>query len=267
LGSAGKIWDPAVLLVVVSNELINDHDHLHVMSRLEDLGATVCSLDSFYERYLGRTRVSRGEDMLLLVELHENRSTYGCLKSVVEVVVAMVGLVVLLVAWPVVALGVKLTSRGPVLYKQERVGLHGRPFTLLKFRTMWVDAEREGPRFASAADHRVTSVGRLLRRARLDELPQLWNVLRREMSLVGPRPDRPQFVDHLSKVFPAYRKRLLVRPGITGWAQVNEAYAAEVEDHRRKLELDLYYVRHRSPTLDIQCVARTIGSVVRMRGR
>jgi lipopolysaccharide/colanic/teichoic acid biosynthesis glycosyltransferase len=133
---------------------------------------------------------------------------------------------------------------------------------------MKADAEDTGARFAAVGDGRVTAVGRVLRRTRLDELPQMWNVLRREMSLVGPRPERPQFVAQLTALFPAYSKRLLVRPGITGWAQVNDAYASSaIEDHRRKLERDLYYVRHRSPTLDLQCVARTLGSVARMHGQ
>jgi lipopolysaccharide/colanic/teichoic acid biosynthesis glycosyltransferase len=131
---------------------------------------------------------------------------------------------------------------------------------------MFIDAERSGPQFAQKSDSRITTVGRFLRRSRLDELPQFWNVLRSEMSLVGPRPERPEFVELLSDVFPAYRKRLLVRPGITGWAQVNEAYAVNMEEHRRKLERDLYYIRHRSPTLDLQCIARTLLSVVRLSG-
>ena len=267
LASAGKVWDPTDLLIVIRNQLIGSDEHLKVMSRLEDLGSRVCSLDSFYERYLGRTRVSRGESVLLLLQQHEGRSAYGGVKSVAEVLVAMIGLVVLVILGPAITVAIRATSRGSALYRQERVGLHGRRFTLLKFRTMRTDAERTGAQFALVHDARTTSVGRFLRRSRLDELPQMWNVLRREMSLVGPRPERPQFAAQLNALFPAYNKRLLVRPGITGWAQVNDAYAADIDDHRRKLERDLYYVRHRSPTLDLQILARTVRSIARMAGR
>jgi lipopolysaccharide/colanic/teichoic acid biosynthesis glycosyltransferase len=268
LSSAGKVWNPTDLLIVVSDDVLASEDHLQAMSRLENLGSRICSLDSFYERHLGRTRVRPGESILLRLPLHEDRSAYGFVKSVLEVAVAMAGLALLAVLGPFIALAIKVSSSGPVLYRQERVGLHGRRFVLLKFRSMKADAEDTGARFAADGDGRVTAVGRVLRRTRLDELPQMWNVLRREMSLVGPRPERPQFVAQLTALFPAYSKRLLVRPGITGWAQVNDAYASSaIEDHRRKLERDLYYVRHRSPTLDLQCVARTLGSVARMHGQ
>jgi sugar transferase (PEP-CTERM system associated) len=168
-----------------------------------------------------------------------------------------------------VALAVRLSGPGPVLYRQTRVGRGGRPFDLLKFRTMRENAEADsGPVWATAGDDpRVTAVGRLLRKARIDELPQLWNVLRGEMSFVGPRPERPHFVDKLRKVIPYYDERHSVRPGITGWAQVKFPYGSTLEDAEEKLEFDLYYVKHMSLLLDVAIVLETLKVMLLGRGR
>jgi exopolysaccharide biosynthesis polyprenyl glycosylphosphotransferase len=167
-----------------------------------------------------------------------------------------------------VACLIKLDSRGPVLYRQDRVGLHGRVFSLLKFRSMRVDAEAGGPCWAAERDPRGTRIGALIRRCRIDELPQLVNVLRGEMSLVGPRPERPYFVQHLARVIPNYNERTNVRPGITGWAQVNYPYGASVEDARIKLTYDLHYLRNQSLMFDNRILAATIKVVLfRIGGR
>ena len=164
------------------------------------------------------------------------------------------------------ALVIACESRGPVLYRQERVGLHGRPFTLLKFRSMRQDAEARGPVWAMQGDPRVTRVGAFIRLVRIDELPQLFNVLRGEMSFIGPRPERPHFVAQLEQVLPFYRDRLLAKPGLTGWAQVNYPYGASVEDARAKLSYDLYYVKHRSLLLDLLILLSTVRVVLFQRG-
>lgn len=183
-----------------------------------------------------------------------------------------IGLSLLLVilALPVAALAamlIKLDSRGPIFYTQERVGLHGRPFLVVKFRSMHVNAEAEsGPQWAGLGDPRVTRIGGLLRRTRIDELPQLWNVLRGEMSMVGPRPERPYFVTRLAAELPCYSERALVKPGITGWAQVNYRYGASVEDARAKLAYDLYYVKHRNALLDLRILAATVRVVLSGQG-
>lgn len=167
------------------------------------------------------------------------------------------------------ALLVRLSSPGPLLYRQTRVGLNGRPFELLKWRTMRADAEDEtGPVWATGErDPRVTGVGRLLRKVRLDELPQIWNVLRGDMSFVGPRPERPHFVEKLRKVIPYYDERHSVRPGITGWAQVKFPYGSTLEDAEEKLEFDLYYVKHMSLLLDFAIVLETAKVMLLGRGR
>ena len=165
-----------------------------------------------------------------------------------------------------VALAVVLDSRGPVLYRQERVGLGGRPFIVLKFRSMRTDAEMQGPVWAQQRDKRVTRVGSVMRRTRIDELPQLLNILGGSMSFIGPRPERPHFVETLEQAIPYYRERTRVKPGLTGWAQVNYPYGASIEDARQKLSYDLYYVRHRSPMLDVMILFATVRVIVFQEG-
>jgi lipopolysaccharide/colanic/teichoic acid biosynthesis glycosyltransferase len=167
----------------------------------------------------------------------------------------------------IVALAIRLTSPGPALYHQQRVGLHDRPFTLHKFRTMRVDAEAgTGAVWAKEDDPRVTRVGRFLRRSRLDELPQFWNVLNGDMSLVGPRPERPEFVSDLTRQIPFYGQRHVVRPGLTGWAQVRYSYGASVEDAMQKLQYELYYIKNMSMALDLYVIAETVKTIVVRRG-
>ena len=164
---------------------------------------------------------------------------------------------------PFVALAIYLESPGPIFYSQGRVGRAGRTFQLIKLRSMVPDAEQDGQaRWAEEKDKRVTRVGRFLRRTRLDELPQCLNVLRGEMSLIGPRPERPEFVTRLQKRIPFYRSRLAVRPGLTGWAQVNYHYGSSVEDALVKLQYDLYYIKHKSLYLDLLILLKTIGVVL-----
>ncbi|MBV8092099.1 MAG: TIGR03013 family PEP-CTERM/XrtA system glycosyltransferase [Acetobacteraceae bacterium] len=182
----------------------------------------------------------------------------------------LISLGVLLFTLPLmlaIALLIKLDSPGPVLYRQERVGLHGRVFTLFKFRSMRVDAEAGGrPRWAAQNDPRITRIGAFIRATRIDELPQLLNVLRGEMSFVGPRPERPHFVDQLAPIIPFYEHRASVKPGITGWAQVNYPYGASVEDARAKLSYDLYYVKNRSLFLDLLILVATVRVILFQEG-
>ena len=178
-------------------------------------------------------------------------------------------LLLLLIALPLllmVACLIKLESPGPVLYRQRRVGLHGSTFTLLKLRSMRQDAEAAGPCWAAERDPRMTRVGAVIRAYRIDELPQLLNVLRGEMSLVGPRPERPYFTAQLVRIIPRYEERTRVLPGITGWAQVRYPYGASVEDGRAKLAYDLHYVAHRSLLFDLRILAATVPTVLLRTG-
>ena len=165
-------------------------------------------------------------------------------------------------------MALRIEGPGPVFYRQVRVGHRGRPFTLWKFRSMVPDAEASaGVQWAVPGDTRITRVGRLLRRTRLDEAPQFWNVLRGQMSMVGPRPERPEFVDQLASVIPLYRLRHAVRPGLTGWAQVKAPYAATEAEALTKLEYDLYYLRNQSHYLDLLVIAKTVWVVLGLKGR
>ncbi len=187
---------------------------------------------------------------------------FNRLTRVLDVVLASLLLVLTFPIFLLAAIALVLTDGFPVLYRQERVGQFGRPFTMLKMRTMARDAERSGPEFAARRDPRVVAIGHLLRRLRIDELPQLLNILRGQMSLVGPRPERPEFMADLSRQIPYYAFRLAVQPGLTGWAQVNVPYARDLEEHKRKLEFDLYFIRERSMRLYLLTLLRTASAAL-----
>ncbi len=188
------------------------------------------------------------------------------LRRLISFGIALAGLLVCLPLLPLILLAVRLSSPGPIFFRQVRVGRHGRPFTLVKFRTMRNDAEAGGAQWATANDARVTAIGKFMRQWRLDEIPQLWNVIRGDMSFVGPRPERPEFVGWLAREIPFYDLRHMVRPGITGWAQVRYHYGASLEEAKRKLEYDLYYVKHLSLGLDLLIVFETVKTILLGRG-
>jgi exopolysaccharide biosynthesis polyprenyl glycosylphosphotransferase len=189
-------------------------------------------------------------------------------KKVIDIVG---GIALFLTTWPLLLLSaivIKLTSDGPVFYRQERVGLHGKTFSVLKFRSMYIDAEaKSGPQWSVQNDPRITPVGRILRKFRIDEFPQMFNVLKGEMSFVGPRPERPYFVETLKRDIPYYDVRHYVRPGVTGWAQVKYPYGASVADSYQKLQYDLYYAKHMSLLLDLTIVFKTLKVVLSGDGR
>jgi len=189
------------------------------------------------------------------------------IRRVVSFTVAVCALVICLPLIPLVAIAVRLSSPGPVLFRQKRVGRRGETFNLYKFRTMLQDAESlTGAVWAGKRDARVTAIGRFLRLTRMDEIPQLWNVVNGNMGFVGPRPERPEFVQVLQERIPYYNLRHVIRPGLTGWAQVNYRYGASVEDAQQKLQYDLYYIKHMSLSLDLLVIFKTLKTVVLGRG-
>jgi lipopolysaccharide/colanic/teichoic acid biosynthesis glycosyltransferase len=193
---------------------------------------------------------------------------YELAKRFMDIVGGIVGVIILLLIFPFVSIAILLDTGKPIFYYQKRLGKGGQPYNIIKFRTMVVESEKDGkPRFAQEHDTRVTRVGRFLRKSHLDEIPQFVNVLLGQMSLVGPRPERPGMVQELQKNIPFYRARLLVKPGIGGWAQVNFGYAGTVEDTATKLEYDLYYIRRRNLFLDIIIIIRTLGAAIGLRGQ
>ena len=228
------------------------------------LGCHIRSEADFHEDLFSSVPVEHvGPDWMLSRGLDTSNHITEGMKRVTDVMLALLLLVVLAPAVLVALLAIALSADGPLFYRQLRVGRYGRTFRILKLRTMRVGAEAGAPQWASDDDPRRTAVGRLLRRTRLDEVPQLANILRGEMSFVGPRPERPAFVEELEQRLPYYAWRHFVRPGLTGWAQVNLPYGSSVEDARRKLEYDLYYVRHCSLLTDLRIVLRTAAAAAR----
>jgi exopolysaccharide biosynthesis polyprenyl glycosylphosphotransferase len=187
-------------------------------------------------------------------------------KRMMDVACATCVLLVGMPIWLLIALLIKLDSHGPVLYQQERVGKDGKIFKMLKFRSMYQDAEKAGPQWANRKDPRVTRVGKILRKLHLDEIPQMWNVLKGDMSLVGPRPERPMFVEQLSREIPLYPRRLRVRPGITGWAQVKHKYDESLEDVKKKVQYDLFYIENMSLRMDFKIIVSTLAHVLLGKG-
>ncbi|MFQ5700999.1 MAG: sugar transferase [Acidobacteriota bacterium] len=233
---------------------------------LKARGVKVYELVTFYKRVTGKVPVKYIEDQWLLFSQDfagTARADARNFKRLMDILVATVCLTLLSPLMLVLALLVKLTSRGPILYRQQRVGLDKRTYKLLKFRTMKVNAEQDGaPVWASPNDERVTSLGLIMRRLRLDEIPQFINVLRGEMSVIGPRPERPYFVERLEKTIPYYALRFAAKPGLTGWAQVNYRYGASEEDAHTKLQYDLYYIQEMSPLLDVVIMLKTFQTLL-----
>ncbi|MBE2193979.1 MAG: sugar transferase [Anaerolinea sp.] len=235
-------------------------------------GVTIVPMPLLYEQITGRVPIEHvGQVHWTVVLPLQGRTaaitTYLALKRLMDVGLALLGLTVFALIFIPLVILMQLDSRGAIFYVQERVGRGGRRFRVIKLRSMIPDAEKyTGPKWATDDDPRITKVGKILRKTRLDEVPQLINVLRGEMSIVGPRPERPHFVEQLTEQIPFYRTRLLVQPGLTGWAQVRHGYGNTTEDALIKLQYDLYYIRHRSITLDLLIILRTVGKVLSMGG-
>lgn len=227
-------------------------------------GTRVTNEATFYEKAAGQVLVDPlTPDWFLFADLNVNNGESLALKRLLDFVGAIIGLVMAFPIAAVIALLIRLDDNGPVFYAQDRVGLRGQVFRLYKFRTMRVDAERGASVWASPNDPRMTRIGKWLRRTRLDELPQLVNILLGQMSFVGPRPERPDIVAHLTTVLPFYAERHLIKPGLTGWAQIHYGYGASVEDARRKLQYDLYYLKNQCLELDAMILLRTLGTFLR----
>ncbi|HOK77552.1 MAG TPA: exopolysaccharide biosynthesis polyprenyl glycosylphosphotransferase [Verrucomicrobiota bacterium] len=234
------------------------------LQRCLSRGVSISTLSSFVERHFMFVPVQFIDaDWFLHADIEFGHPYYFVLKRFLDLVISSVGLALTSPLLLLAALAIKIEDRGPILYSQIRTGLFNRPFRMWKLRTMSPDAEKSGPQWAKKNDERVTYVGKVLRRIRLDEVPQFYNVLMGEMSLVGPRPERPELITQLSAVIPFFEERHLVQPGLTGWAQINLPYGASVEDAQKKLSYDLYYVKHASLALDLHIMLRTFASLMR----
>jgi exopolysaccharide biosynthesis polyprenyl glycosylphosphotransferase len=254
--------------VVVTSDALGDPQTAALLAGLSLAGVRVVRPHDYHERVLRRVSLEDiDESWFLFHRPLRARRAYAAVKRVTDWVAGLLGSLLVCLVVPLVALVVRLEDGGPVFFRQARVGRGGRPFEVWKFRTMRLDAEADGPVWAAQDDCRVTRVGRVLRRTRLDELPQFFNVLKGDMSLVGPRPERPRFTSLLERAVPFYDRRHLMRPGITGWASVRFGYGASVGDKWRSHEYDLYYLKHRSLSLDLEILVRTVVVMLLRRGQ
>lgn len=242
---------------LASKELIkNLYENLSL--RLE-----LFSLSNFYENITKKIALETVSQIWFLENIQEsNKKIFDASKRVIDLILALIGGLISLILIPIISLAVLIASGRPIFFTQTRLGKAGKQFRAIKFRTMINNAEGNGPQWAQKNDPRVTKVGRFLRKTRLDEIPQLFNIIKGEMSFVGPRPERPEFVRQLEKEIPFYRDRLLTKPGLTGWSQVNYPYGASVQDGMKKLQYDLYYIKNRSFILDLAIILKTIKIVL-----
>ncbi|MEG6503312.1 MULTISPECIES: sugar transferase [unclassified Desulfovibrio] len=258
----------ATMILLLPDAPIDD-DIAHELLQAKLRGRMVVDIRSFYEHVVQRLPLSQMTDEWLLQTEGFSLNTRGSLRRLKRALDVLISLLLLIPATPIMlltALIVRLESPGPIIYKQDRVGLFEKEFTVYKFRSMRADAEKDGAVWASAQDSRVTFFGRFIRKVRIDELPQIWNILKGDMSFIGPRPERMAFVQKLKETIPYYSLRHTVKPGLTGWAQVCYPYGASEEDARRKLEYDLYYIKNMSILLDINIIFKTIGVVLFPKG-
>lgn len=233
-------------------------------------GVAITPMPILYERITGRVPVEHvGDNWAVVLPMNGTSvfNPYPFLHRITDILISGIGLLCFALLLPFIALAIRLDSKGGIFYSQERVGLNGRLFKIVKLRTMVHNAEAAtGAVFAVSNDPRITKVGRWMRKTRLDEVPQLWNVLKGDMSMIGPRPERPEHVQRLQASIPFYRTRHIIRPGLTGWAQVRYHYGSDDKDALMKLQYDLYYIRHQSILLDLNILIRTVGQVVQMTG-
>ena len=258
---------PAIHRIIVAVEDARDELPVQDLLNLRFAGITVENATDLHEKLSGKIQLNgiRPSNFLYSDGFRISRSQQ-LVRQIVSMLVASVGLLLFLPFFPFVVLLIRLSSKGPIFFRQTRVGAGGRTFYVYKFRSMFTDAESGGARWATKNDPRVTRFGMMMRKTRIDELPQLWNILRGDMGFVGPRPERPEFVPMLAEHLPFYYLRHLVRPGLTGWAQVRFGYGATLAENREKLEYDLYYIKHMSLGLDLLIMFETVKTILRRRG-
>ena len=242
----------------------------HDLMLLLERGFKIREYTQVYEELLYRVPIQFvGKDFYKYFPFSRSNENklYIFFQRAFDIVCAIIGLIVGFAILPLLLIGNLVGNRGPLLYTQERVGRNGKPFKIVKLRTMVVNAEKDGAKWAKKDDVRVTKFGKFLRRSRLDEIPQFYNVLKGDMSVIGPRPERPFFVNELARIIPFYETRHVIKPGLTGWAQVKTRYGSSVEDSLTKLQYDLYYIKHRSIFLDFNIAIKTLSTILYYRGQ
>lgn len=263
------LYNHRIDTIVLSSEQYKNPEVVSALYKLISPSIAILSLPAFYEEITGKIPLSQIEHAWALEHLTSRlNSLFTATKRLIDItsVIVLGGITLLLL--PFIALAILIDSGLPIFFTQTRVGLKGKEFKAIKFRTMIQNAEKDGAQWSQKNDPRITRIGRFMRKTRLDELPQLWNVLKGELSLVGPRPERPEFVQQLIKEIPFYKERLLVQPGLTGWAQVvGPSYGGSKEESLEKLQYDLYYIKNRSLGLELAVMLKTIKTILAFRGQ
>lgn len=263
-----KIVNSKVNTVVLTSDIQQSHELRSILLEYLPLHVNYINVANFYEMLTGKIPIFAVDKIWFLENLNKKKKKYfDSFKRFYDMILALSILIISLPFWPIIAIIIKIESKGTIFFCQKRVGINEKIFTLIKFRTMGMDAEAKGPQWALQNDSRATHFGRFLRITRIDEIPQVINVLRGEMSLIGPRPERPEFVQQLKQKIPFYNERHLIKPGLTGWAQINYQYGASVKDALKKLQYDLFYIKNRSIYLDISISLKTIMTILSKGGR
>lgn len=256
---------PQIIVVSFDNRIPDQWSD--ALLRCARKGIQVISAVDFYGRLFSKVPTDYIDTLWLLSGMQFMRRPYSIIKRFLDIVFSILGLLILAILFPCIYAGIKITSPGPIFFTQVRVGLNGKPFKIHKFRTMIVDAEKgTGAVWCKDKDTRITPFGKLLRKIRVDEMPQFWNILKGDMSFIGPRPERPEFVEMLKDRIPFYDERHLVKPGLSGWAQVLFSYGNSVEDATEKLHYDLFYIRNMTLFMDIKIALKTIATVLGGKG-
>lgn len=267
------ISDQQVDQVILESNLKNDDQTVEELYKILYLPVKIKDLNAFYEEITGRVPPSTFKETWFLDHLRNLQEPSKLwIRRIIDLTAALILGLITLMLYPLIAIAIKLESKGPVLISQKRVGKENKKFTMYKFRSMYALseeglAETDGPEFAKKDDERITQVGKLLRKARLDELPQVWNLLKGDLTLIGPRPERPEIVEQLEDKMPYYSLRHIIKPGITSWAVLHQNYTDTLEKSLQKLQYDLFYIKNRSFLLDLSIGLRTVNVVIRMMGQ
>lgn len=256
-------------MLIISSDIHKAADLQKILMECLPLKVAFVDLPTFYETVTGKIPLKAINQMWFLENITTHKKIfYDFLKRIFDFLLSCLIFIPSILLAPLIAIAIKIDNRGPAIFKQKRTGKNGKSFTAIKFRSMYPNAEKHGPMWAQKNDPRVTRVGKILRKTRLDEIPQLINIIRGEMSFVGPRPERPEFIEELEREIPFYRQRLLVKPGLTGWAQIEgPAYGGSKEETLQKLQYDLFYIKNYSLLLDLGIILKTVNIVLRFKGQ
>jgi len=257
-----------ITTAIVTPEIYQSPDLIQNLFECIRYGIDFINLSEFYENLTQKIPLAAINQVWFLENISQRtKSFYEISKRIFDFLLGLILLIVSLPFWLIIGIIIKLDSPGPVFFKQIRIGRSGKPFKLIKFRSMIKNAEKHGPKMAAIDDKRITRFGKFLRKTRLDELPQLWNIIKGDMSFVGPRAERPEFHQELKASIPFYQERYLIKPGLSGWAQIKYGYGSTIKDAFEKVQYDLYYIKNRSFVLDLSIILKTINIILKGGGR